>query len=288
MGIGINRLCDIPRQITSTGQRRGFTLIELLIVIGIISLLIQLLLPAVQASREAARRLTCANNLRQIGLATLQFHDVHGKFPPGRWRSNSPTWFVFLLPYLDAENAYQRWSLKHNYYDLENKPAREISIPPWYCPSRGLRSAMLSAEDRPDAEGAVGDYAGNLGSQLVLRYDLVFPFGKPRATGNGIIITSSLWEKTQNLSPEEKRKQPWDSDVSIRNVSDGLSHTLLAGEKQVSISKVGTFPDDSYRDWKERRQRLFAERAKTEKARQRREQREAVERAAAARKRRLY
>lgn len=95
-------------------QRRGFSLVELLVVIAVIGILVALLLPAVQASREAARRAQCANNLKQLGLAALQFHDQHRHLPPGigyyPTASNGVfgTSFFHLLPYLEEGNLFDR------------------------------------------------------------------------------------------------------------------------------------------------------------------------------------
>src|SRR5438874_4555111 len=92
----------------SVMRRRGFTLVELLVVIAIIGLLVALLLPAVQAAREAARRTQCSNNLKQIGLAALQFEEVYKRLPPGAVWSSSGTakgsMYVYLLPYLEQSN----------------------------------------------------------------------------------------------------------------------------------------------------------------------------------------
>jgi prepilin-type N-terminal cleavage/methylation domain-containing protein/prepilin-type processing-associated H-X9-DG protein len=95
-----------------SGSRRGFTLIELLVVIAIIGVLIALLLPAVQAAREAARRAQCLNNMKQLGIALHNYHDVNGTFPPGRIWSNvgfptifsgqqNTTWFCLMLPFFE-------------------------------------------------------------------------------------------------------------------------------------------------------------------------------------------
>ena len=97
-------------------RRRGFTLIELLVVIAIIAILVALLLPAVQQAREAARRSSCKNNLKQIGLALHNYHDTHRVFPPGQIRGRNPStgvecgngfsWGAMLLPFLEESAVY--------------------------------------------------------------------------------------------------------------------------------------------------------------------------------------
>ena len=113
--------------------RRGFTLVELLVVIAIIGILVALLLPAVQAAREAARRMSCSNNIKQIGLAMHNYHDVHKKFPYAQLyygiHDGDPTsnnggtgfgWSYFILPFVEQENLYDRFDQNQVIGDTAN------------------------------------------------------------------------------------------------------------------------------------------------------------------------
>ena len=127
----------------ANAKDRGFTLIELLVTIAIIAILIALLLPAVQQAREAARRTQCKNNLKQIGLALHNYHDVHRTFPIGaRWqRGVGPSWMVGLLPFIEQQNLYDR-------FDMDAPNNGLPVLPPPFGSSNGRRIIVGSSSKR--------------------------------------------------------------------------------------------------------------------------------------------
>src|SRR5262249_54255478 len=157
---------------------------ELLVVIAIISVLMGLLLPAVQKAREAASRISCANNLKQIGLAMHMYHNDNECLPPSRlpidipinantnpvlWPTGRATWAVLLLPYLEQENLHRQWNLAGMYYD-QNAVARTTAVKSFFCPTRrspGSGTSLSISGDMPSwlppgaphYPGALGDYA---------------------------------------------------------------------------------------------------------------------------------
>jgi prepilin-type N-terminal cleavage/methylation domain-containing protein len=152
-----------------TQKQKGFTLVELLVVIAIIGVLVALLLPAIQAAREAARRSQCQVNLKNIGLAVQMHHDSLQRIPNSRRLHDYITWAAEIWPYIEADNNALIWDRTQTYYGQTDE-ARKVQVPIYYCPTR--RGPMLSRVGDNDAgsaaslehyPGAVGDYACNTG-----------------------------------------------------------------------------------------------------------------------------
>lgn len=223
----------------------GFTLVELLVVIAIIGVLIALLLPAVQAAREAARRNQCTNNVKQIGLAVQNYHDIRKALPPARWRNAHSTWFALIMPQLEAGNEYDLWDFGKQYYHAANEQARLATVPTYFCPSRRSPGGEGTLSPPNFAlQGATGDYAGNLGHEF--QDTTGIPPGEIIPEAFGVITTPrKVFTQILNLSGSDIPLSIIKSDISFKNITDGLSNTFLVGEKQVPPTEFASRPGDT-------------------------------------------
>jgi prepilin-type N-terminal cleavage/methylation domain-containing protein/prepilin-type processing-associated H-X9-DG protein len=229
----------IPKYVENQASK-AFTLVELLVVITIIGILIALLLPAVQAAREAARRMQCANNLKQIGLALHNHHSAYGRFPPGGAEDQPPfgqatggvnsgmwgsSWLVYLLPYIELDNIYAKW-------DFSGKPPggsgafntnnlnliTGVTMAGYNCPSSSLPKfcTNISINSTVADKIAAVNYVGVSGAIATLipgfnetRYNTLQAGGI--ISGGGVLFPNS--------------------QISFSDIKDGSSNVLVVGEQ---------------------------------------------------------
>lgn len=188
-------------------RRLGFTLVELLVVIAIIGILIALLLPSVQQAREAARRMQCRNNLKQIGLALHNYHSAHATLPPGRLvipvtgKGRCFSAYAHLLPFLEAETLYQQINFLENPEDPVNAIALDQTISFFQCPSDQHRKLQ--------GNNAVHNYPLSTGTTYPL---------SPRNPG-GKPVTGIFFEN---------------SKIRFADISDGTSQTICISETVIA------------------------------------------------------
>jgi prepilin-type N-terminal cleavage/methylation domain-containing protein len=191
-------------------QYFAFTLVELLVVIAIIGILISMMLPAVQAAREASRRATCTNNMMQLGMGLSGYESAHQCLPPGTIDDKGPIqniakgihtgWLTQLLPYLEERNTYKHIDFSASVYAPQNAAVRAVRIALFECPS-------YSGQHNPEAP--LSNYAGCYN-------DIETPID---VNNNGVLFLNSR--------------------IRIKDITDGAANTIFAGEKCGSADDLG-------------------------------------------------
>ena len=212
----------------------GFTLVELLVVIAIIGMLVALLIPAVQAARGAARRTACSNNLRQVGLAVLNYESAAGRFPPGqRWTAlpgrpdrSDYSWMALILPYVEAGSTFDQFNFKLSYLHPSNRVPSAFVVETYLCPSTSRRDKQRGADNLiRDWNGQVGvtlactDYMGIAGPSNIRKNPAT---QRPYKRQQGILIGTKGLENEVRLLESPP--------VKISSVTDGTSHTFMITE----------------------------------------------------------
>jgi len=187
-------------------RRRAFTLVELLVVIAIIGVLIALLLPAIQAARESARRSQCSNNFKQMGLGILNYENVHKQFPlPYVKKPKKHAFLVHVLPYLELHNVYKQYRFDVDWSDKNNKAVVETDIAAFVCPCA------------PTGRKYISDYAPCL--------SIKDPPQKPLLTAK-VITKRTNWDGLFH----DNKKGDGPGVTRIADVIDGLSNTFMLFE----------------------------------------------------------
>lgn len=217
-------------------RKKGFTLIELLVVIAIIAILIALLLPAVQQAREAARRSSCKNNLKQIGVAMHNYHDVHRTLPPGYLDSDPAAnvenrnllgWGTFILPYIEQAALYnsigEAGAFDVNWTTISDMTTASATVPTPY--SKVILNVYICPSD---PMGGINKDVGN--------------YGKSNYTG----VAGNTYKSSGTTVPTGSFYD--NSHVTFRDFTDGLSNTIIIGERSTKGSKNGTIWIGNYSD----------------------------------------
>ncbi|TWT49622.1 PEP-CTERM motif protein [Rubripirellula amarantea] len=219
-------------------RRAGFTLIELLVVIAIIGILIGLLLPGVQAAREAARRMSCSNNLKQVGLAMHNYNNVHRKLPPSALgvrvggtnrepiQQGGLTAFVSILPFLEQSSLFEQFDLTSDAWSPQNEVPASKTPEVYLCPSMSF----------PNVGGSPDGYSSYAVSTGTKKYR--------NQIHDGAIVDAMNVFRNERVTAGLPDDSSWLSWVTVDDISnaDGTTNTLLAGEFGVQVRETSSLP----------------------------------------------
>ena len=257
----------------------GFTLVELLVVIAIIGILIALLLPAVQAAREAARRMQCSNNLKQMGLAVHNFHDAQRSLPPSNFYGNfRATFWAFLYPYMEQQALWEslntvrvgHWGKLYTNVDWWNHPDVGLnaternsfgSVPMYLCPSR--RSGSQKTEQIDGQPGPLIDYAfvvgttsladggedvgwWGLGENVKVNALTRTPFKRASSSAGDHLVGDSAVVPDSGPIRDAILNGSFVSKTTFATVADGLSNQFFVGEKHIPLGRLGKCEGDGF------------------------------------------
>jgi prepilin-type N-terminal cleavage/methylation domain-containing protein len=245
----------------SKRRRNGFTLIELLVVIAIIAILIALLVPAVQKVREAASRMQCQNNLKNLALATHGYHDSNKKLPPGAQDAVLPvpnptnttttiqgtSWIVFILPFIEQGPLYSRYNFSLAYNDVANGLVGEAVVPVLYCPSGPEASRVLDPNTNLTKNPTTHYYAvmGPGGATDPTTYTVngvTYSARVGNPVTNGSYGTSGMMSRyTDNTGSVSTKRL-----IKLVEVTDGTSNTIMIGERCMFPHPTAV---NEYRSW---------------------------------------
>lgn len=226
--------------------RSGFTLVELLVVIAIIGVLVGLLLPAVQAAREAARRMQCSNNLKQVTLAIHNYHDTFGKLPPGGitpgvccGTQSYINWAIAILPFIEQKNLQDRYDMSRPNEHANNAFVREQIVNVFSCPSDPYATLLERPASSATAIGNYrhGSYRGSSG--WISRGNCYFDSEQWKASGCPESHKGMFFSVGLHLS-----------GIGIGAITDGTSNSLAIGEyttkTQTNRGTFWAYPYTSY------------------------------------------